>query len=517
MEVKKISETIEYNPEVVICGRMKSNVEVWTIKRAINAIYNNLIVLLPDFLQRKLLELIWLSDDSKNSKEYIYSVWKGTHVFDPFSIVLIDKIISMVQLKINVSTGKELNEYKKILDILNDHLIPGQDVYVCLDGQSRLILGIMSYVSETGGYPLDKENTNVLLTIDGKESNILSEQPFRSLPEYVKDKFYEIELQFNVVDDFHKLDDIIEALVNKQKGNKWSRFQIDKQSNRFQPFVIKLLEKSEDKKYSDGYENCMSNTTSSDLRFDRDGDQLMLLCLAYLYHYGKWPSHEEISKLLSNPKFDITDTAFDNVKKYVNEYFIFASAPKAKKIETTKLVNYVILRQLMDNVKSKTSSLFQSISFGKQYTIKNNIEFINQFIQWDIKLSDIKHEASGIFDAKTKEYLKLTDGYKSLSGGQGNKQPEDRMKLFVKYFPFEELEKNGIIVSDTKMPSMEQVLLHNDFKDVNGNKVSMREVKNNERGHLDSRHNGGTNHLDNLVPELMGDNRSHRESNIKKK
>jgi hypothetical protein len=45
----------------------------------------------------------------------------------------------------------------------------------------------------------------------------------------------------------------------------------------------------------------------------------------------------------------------------------------------------------------------------------------------------------------------------------------------------------------------------------------MREVKKNERGHLDSTHNGGTNHLDNLVPELVSSNRSHREKNIKKK
>ena len=52
------------------------------------------------------------------------------------------------------------------------------------------------------------------------------------------------------------------------------------------------------------------------------------------------------------------------------------------------------------------------------------------------------------------------------------------------------------------------------FKDAKGNSISLREVKKYDRGHKISKHNKGTNQLDNLVPELLGDNRSHQEENL---
>ena len=470
------------------------------------------LITIPEFLQRKLLKEKWFANDYKNSKEFIISVWKQTNTLDTFSVVYLSKLIEVVQDKIDASDGKVRDEYLKIMEILKGYEIFGQEVLVCLDGQSRLILGIMSYIDKTSKYSLDLDSNDIELYVDGKRNSILSQKAFNDLSSEVQEYFYNLDLTFNIIEDFAKLEDVIQSLINKQKGFNWSWFQILKQFNRFESFTLKLLEKIKPA-FTSGYEKSMNGSINEALKFDVDGDQLMLTSLTHLYQFGSWPAENDIKKTFSNPVHGISDTSFETIQKYCLEYFNFAKAKNAEKIKTTTLVNYIILRQLMDNKKSN-SSLFNNINFNKMYTIVDNTNFINEFLKWHIILSDVKHDASGMYNDQTKQYELKVEGYNKCCGGQNNKQPEKRMKLFVEHFPWDELEADGIIISDVKMPSKQKVLLHNNFKDANGNSISLREVKKYDRGHKISKHNKGTNQLDNLVPEILNDNRSHQEENL---
>lgn len=499
---------------IEVRNKMSSIVTTWTIGEIRQMIINKELITIPEFLQRRLLEEKWFANKYQNCKEFIISVWKGTSTLDTFSLVPLDILIERVENKIDeCDNQKDKKEYVKIIELLKKSQIYGKDVYVCLDGQSRLLLGIHTYTDKNSKYTLDLDSNDVDLWIDNKKNALLlSEKRFDELRDDVKNYFYDLNLTITIVTAFNKLDDVIEALINKQKGFSWTWFQILKQFNRFGTFTAKLLEKTKPI-FSKGYSETMSGSINEALKPYVDGDQLMLTYLTHLYQWGYWPSENDIQKTFTDTNHRLTDTTFDRVQEYCLEYFNFAKNPDANKITVTQLVNYLILRQLMDNVKSQ-SDIFTNIAFNKKYIIVDNTKFIDEVIKWDIILKDIQHDASGIKNPQTGQWEQKTEGYATWSTGQKTKSIERRMKLFVSYFPFDELESNGIITSDIKMPSKEKVLLHNDFKDSNGNSISMREVKKYDRGHKISKYNKGTNQLDNLVPELLGENRSHQEENI---
>jgi len=499
---------------VEVKNKMSSIVTNWTIGEIRQMIINNELITIPEFLQRKLLEEKWFANKYQNCKEFIISVWKGTSTLDTFSLVPLDILIERVENKIEECDKQtDKKEYIKVIERLKKSQILGKEVYVCLDGQSRLLLGIRTYTDKNSKYTLDLDSNDVDLWIDNKKTALLlSEKRFDELRDDVKQYFYDLQLTITIVTDFNKLDDVIEALINKQKGFSWTWFQILKQKNRFETFTAKLLDKIEPT-FSKGYSETMSGAINKDLKPDRDGDQLMLTYLIHLYQWGYWPNESEIKKTFDDPRHGLTDTTFDRVQEYCLEYFNFAKGPDANKITVTQLVNYVILRQLMDNVKSQ-SDIFTNIAFNKKYIIVDNTKFIDEVIKWDMELKNKEHDASGMKNLQTGQWELKTEGYANWSCGQKSKGIEKRMKCFVSYFPFDELESNDIISSDIKMPSKEKVLLHNDFKDLNGNPISMREVKKYDRSHKISKHNKGTNQLDNLGVELLSENRSHQEENI---
>lgn len=497
---------------VEVKNKISSTTVYFNIGQLKQMVIDKTLITIPEFLQRKLLKDKWYGNKYQNCKEFIISVWKGTNVLDTFSVVYLSKLIDVVQDKIDAADGKVREEYNKIMKILKEYEILDEEVLVCLDGQSRLILGIMSYIDKDCKYALDLESNDIELYVDGKRNSILSQKSFNDLPSDIKEYFYNLDLTFNIIEDFAKLEDVIQSLINKQKGFNWSWFQILKQFNRFESYTLKMLEKIKPS-FTLGYEKSMNGSINDALKFDVDGDQLMLTSLAHINQFGVWPSEDDVRKTINNPLHGITDTTLETIQKYSLEYFNFAKAKDADKIKVTPLVNYVILRQLMDNVKSN-STLFNNINFNRKFIIVDNTKFINEFLKWDIILKDIQHSASGMFNNETNQWEQKREGYSYWSGGQGSRQPEKRMKLFVEYFPWDELEAEGIISSDIKMPSKNKVLLHNNFKDAKGNSISLREVKKYDRGHKKSKNHKGTNQLDNLVPELLGENRSHQEKDL---
>lgn len=479
-----------------------------TIGQLFQLFNNGKLISISEFLQRELLKDAWYAKDYQNCKEYIASCWKTTNIFDSFSVVLLSKLMQVVNEKLQSETDDEkLEEYNKLYSELEQYESTGV-IYVSMDGQSRLMLAIYSYMNDL--FKLNKCDKFVNLEIDGKQSNCLQKQYFTKLPKEVQNYFENIKVVLNIVEDFSEMDDVVEALVNKQKGFDWSWFQIIKQSKRYSLFTIRMI-KAVDPKFKQKYKSSLK-CLSKDLQYDVDGHQLFLVYMAYMYQYGTWPTKENVKSLFCDD-VKINDTSYRMVQKYAMEYFNVLGKTKST---LSPLINYILLRQLIDNVKNG-SKFAKEINIGQLFIIKKMNEFINAFIKLHHKLANkkVKHEASFV-EVKKGEWVYSKEGYGASCGKQDDENIFRRMKLFIEYFDTNPLYKSKVIqkVENTTMPSLMDVAVYNDFKDLNGKDIQIAELPKLDRSHIESKDNTGSNELKNLVLEDYSSNRSRAEENI---
>jgi hypothetical protein len=466
------------------------------------------LISISEFLQRELLKDAWYAKDYHNCKEYIASCFKTTNIFDSFSVVLLSKLMEVVNEKLQSETDDEkLEEYSKLYVELEQYQDAGV-IYVSMDGQSRLMLAIFSYMTDK--FKLNKCDKFINLEVDGKQSNCLQKSYFSKLPKEVQTYFENINVVLNIVEDFLEMDDVVEALVNKQKGFDWSWFQIIKQSKRYSLFTIRMI-KAVNPKFKAKYKSCLKSL-SKDLQYDVDGHQLFLVYMAYMYQNGTWPTKENVKSLFTDV-VRLNDSSYVAVQKYAMEYFTELGKTKST---LSPLINYILLRQLIDNVKNG-SKFIKEVNIGEIFIVKKINDFINNFIKLHHKLSNkkVKHEASFV-EIKKGEWVLSKEGYAASCGKQDDENIFRRMKSFIEYFDIKPLYKNKVIekVENTTMPSLIDVAVYNDFKDLNGNDVKISELPTMDRSHLESKDNTGSNELKNLVLEDYSSNRSRGEQNI---
>lgn len=471
---------------------------------------NKELILLPQFLQRDLKTSKWWENYFQNCKEYIVSICKGTNNLDTFSIVPLSRIIEVVEEKTNSAAKSQIQEYKRILNLLNSYKKIDKEVYVCLDGQSRLVLAIMTYLN--GEYCIDIDN-DIELELDDKKSNIMDNTIFTNLPDEVKSVFLSFEVTLNIVTSFNKLEDVIESLVNKQKGFSWTWFQIFKQKNRFNIFTIKMIENIKST-FIDAYESIVYKKINEVLQPDSDGAQAALVNLIHFYETGFYPKKDNVENLFLD-KNQFNTVSYETIQNYCMELFEQLNKSDTK-LQLTPLINYVALRQLMDDKKSN-SKFYNQFKLNKKYKIIDEEKFITYFYEMHYTLtsSKIPHKASYIFDAESNEYFLLKNGYASSCGAQNDEDIKNRMKFLLNEFEFDKLLSEGIIAIDSKKPKKSDVLVANDFKDVNGKKLLITEYSKLDISHFISKHNKGTNNMENLGLEHFSSNRSRQEKNLK--
>jgi hypothetical protein len=470
---------------------------------------NGKIITAPEFLQRELERDKWKSNNNQNAREYTASCYKSTNVFDTFSVVLLSKLIQIVEEKTkSEKEPKKVKEFNKLLKFLKGFEDKGAE-YVSMDGQSRLILGIVEYMSDS--FHLDKAGRSIKLTLDGKPSNCLQDTVFSKLSDEVKTLFHDKKVLLNVVIDFSELEDVVEALVNKQKGFDWTWFQIVKQSNRFNLSTIQLIE-SVDEKFKVKYKEKLYSL-SNDLKYYSDGYQLFLTQMSYFLQYGEFPTKLQIQKELFGDNIKINKSSYEKIQEYCLEYF---KAFGDTKSTITPLINYICIRQLLDNKKSQ-SNFMKQIGLSDSYIVKNTIELVNYFYKLHQKLANkkSKHKASFIQDANGNWVLNKA-GYSASCGKQDNENIFRRIEIYLQYMDIEHLISNDIIfkVKNTTMPSKIDVAVYRDFKDVAGNDIMISDLSEMDRSHFDSKKNKGSNELNNLGLEDLSENRSRQEENL---
>jgi len=509
--------------------KIRNKIEVDTkhlsIANIMELVFEGLLVSIPEFLQRKLLKEKWFASEYKNSKEYNISIFKGQGKLDSITIVPIKLLIKKIESSIKSEVNSNVRESLKAgLNQLKDFESNGATL-VNLDGQSRIILGIQEYAIENT-FSLGKEASSIILDVtdeddNTKESSDLVHKKFKELDKNLQNIYKNELLTTNIVKNFYDFDDIVDALVNKQRGFNWSTFQIAKQKARFYEFVVNLVDifKTDNGKlFTDYWRNNMKNL-KVDYKTDVNGEQFFSIIGGYLMEKGTYIKDDDAIKQLLSPD-PIKRTSIEKFTKLTTTSF-FNHLGKTK-VGLPQLINFVVFKMVLENGIKKGSKPFtKDIRITKDVIILNHKKLVDAFIQLHLKLIAKKtpHPASWYRDDKNSPWLERKDGYVNLCTQQKDDYIIGRMNLFFQNLDWETLVSEKVIKlsDDNSKPSQDEVLVANDFKDILGKSISTSEFSNMDISHYISTDNNGSNELTNLGLEHFSSNRSRGSENIEKK
>ena len=464
------------------------------------------VVSVKEFLQRPLLKEEWESSKYKPARDYIASVWKGTFGLDGFSMVPINLVIQKLEEEYTSTDNKAYQDALSLLTALRDQGV----LFLTLDGQSRGFLAILPYVKgDIEG--LEESADDIMLTIDGKlNKQILKSTKYLDLPSNVREVIDSRMLSVTLVKDFYEFKDVIDTLVNKQKGWSWAKFQVVKQQNRFGKFVVGLIDLFNTKngiKFSTLWKEKM-NKVKNDFKFNRDGHQNFAIILSTLLMDGQW-----IDKVSSKLKGvdGPSQTHFDKVFTYSNE--LLSLRKDATYI--SELINWNVFRWVIEG-GSRSNDLYKKLQHTKRYTIVDLSKLMTVFIKHHLEIKGSKknpHPLSWMSDSQG-NIVRIDQGYSHANENQSTQSITSRMSTFLASFPWDDCVSEGILRESGSMPKMSDVVIHNDFKDLNGSPLNMLDLSSYDRSHKESKKNGGPNTLPNLVVEDAGANRSRGGDNI---
>lgn len=463
------------------------------------------IVSVKEFLQRQLLKEEWKKDNYKAARDYIASVWKGTHGLDGFSVVPIELVIQKLKEDFKATSNEAYSDALELLNLMKDD----GAVFLSLDGQSRGFLAILPYIKgDIKG--LGNSSDSIMLEVDGKSDNlILKNSKYLDLPKSVKEIIDSRFINLTIVTDFYKFSDIIDTLVNKQKGWSWVKFQIVKQQNRFNKYVVGMIDifnQKLGKKFTELWQKRVTKV-KNDFKFNRDGHQNFAITMSTLFNDGQWLSN--ITTKLTSVEKPIKST-FEKVFKYSNEYLTH----NKNQIYISELINWNVFRWVLDG-GNKSTDFYTGLGFTQQYSIKSVKKLMELFIKHHIKIkgSQLKPHPLSWVEINGK-WERIDQGYSHALENQSTKSIKSRMESFLSSFPFDEAVKKGIIELSGSMPSTEDVANDNDFLDLDGKELDVLDLGKYDRSHEESKHNGGSNLLQNLVMEESGPNRARGSKNI---
>lgn len=488
-----------------IVNSVNMNHQVITFGEFSKYIQEGKIVSVKEFLQRQLLKEEWKKDNWKAARDYIASVWKGTHGLDGFSVVPIELVIQKLKDDFESTSNAAYSDALELLNLMKED----GAVFLSLDGQSRGFLAMLPYVKgDIKG--LGTASDSIMLEVDGRPNNrILKKSKYLDLPKQVKQIIDSRLINLTIVNDFYQFSDIIDTLVNKQKGWSWVRFQIVKQQNRFNKYVVGMIEIFNQKLGKTFTELWKSRVTKvkNDFKFNRDGHQNFAITMSTLFNDGQWLSN--ITTKLTSVETPIRST-FEKVFKYSNEFLTH----NKNQIYISELINWNVFRWVLDG-GNKSTDFYKELGFTQQYSIKSVKKLMALFVKHHIKIkgSQTKPHPLSWVEINGK-WERIDQGYSHALENQSTRSIKSRMISFLSSFPFDEAVESGIIQLSGSMPSTQDVANDNNFSDLNGKELDVLDLSKYDRSHGESKVNGGSNLLTNLVMEESGPNRARGSKNI---
>jgi len=475
------------------------------------------IVTIPPFLQRQLQKRVWEMTGSTKSKQYLYSAFKATSLFDPFILVKLSLLINLLEdeLKEWKSNKKTdlVNQGTMVLNDLKTKLSKGGE-WAKIDGQSRSKLALTPFfeskqtIDESMKYDLF-DNDEYTETFDIKGI------PFNKMPLSVRNTLKRKPAIIIVIED-GTLDDIVKALISKQQGEKFTKFQeiyhgkyISVLANRLRTHIKKPIR--------DAYKKYVNQNDK--YKEEQAGLELLVTSLSSFFKYRDWPSYDKIKRIIDNSDDIPSEALIEQITGYMNEFFDYYKLDKDfNKFSSTVLKNWILYRYMLDNADKKES--FYSQYGFPEIKISQKKSFVKDFIEMDKILTSKVIEGSDDLNEDSWEivggkYNPKAGGYVAGNNNDKTEYIEWKLHAIAKVLNSrlnKLITENVITVENIEMPDMVDVEVYNGFKNIDGEVSDPRDKKH--RGHKKSVKNKGSNKFENIAPQKPQDNLEYNKRDV---
>jgi hypothetical protein len=502
--------------------------EVWTVSKLFRFVDEGRIQSLSPYLQRILLTKVWRAENYAKAKSYVRDMWMGIAISTPFFLVPLELVLENIEQAESNTTDKDIkhqiDEVKtKILEFRQDKV-----AYINLDGQTRSKESIVPYLKSQ--FTLSSEDNASSLMIKNKDGNLvdISQKTFIELDAVQRGYFYSIPLLVNTMLN-GSLDSITGALISINSNEKWTEWQEIYNGTWISVYpkrINEVYELEESGLVKDFFLNKLSHQK---YKPEVSGwEQFIAEQLFFLKNFY-YPDMEDIRSAFRQNGTEVPSSIHaSRLRKYIVEYA--DNYTSDTKITPQMLSDWIMFRDVLENGGTvKNNSYYMNFSLHNIELMK--VISIPKLLTWfSTKLNDLTAEyiidENGIEVINSKTYIHdgktlvaRDDSYEShKKGGYKLASIIGRMKILINEFniDYEELRKKAVVTEAKSMPSRGKVFAANNHKSNAGILIdpTKKSSEKYERGHVQSRKNGGEDVVTNLKPQVKEANRAYSGRNM---
>ena len=476
---------------------------------------------LETFLQRPLLEKIWLARERQKSNEFLTSAVLGTsllegYILAPASLVM-DELKTWLKNETDKSVIEQLKECKRIV---SDKMKNGI-VWFILDGQTRSKTTIVPFFENEFSLPQSGVSGKQLRLrrYDELKDVLVNGKLFKDLNNDTQLMLKSTPVRIDIIVS-GSLQGVVSALIAKQLNVSWTDFQklyIGSYISAFANRIISTMSQPN----VDFLIKCTTVATAKNFKQDINGIEFFhSILLNYFQNdvVSKVTDTEFINKFapggnnIQQSKCDELNNFYKELIEWsgINNNFAGTYGEELAtngKVKIDIIRNYFVLRWAMHTKKCQ-SIITQHI---EDLTILSANGFVDWFIKKHLTLIAKFHKIDGKKVVNTDSWLpdetakvqtektltKKQSGY-AMSTTSMTKDNFDKALAYL----LVELEKDqdeliskNIIVKTVDMVSKEELLVTENFKDRHGKHISSKEILNplHDRGHTNPQADGGSN------------------------
>jgi hypothetical protein len=502
--------------------------EVWTVSKLFRSVDEGKIQSLSPYLQRILLTKVWRADDFAKAKSYVRDMWKGIAISTPFFLVPLDLVLDNIEQAESDATDKDIrfqiNEVKtKILEFRQDKV-----EYINLDGQTRSKESIVPYLNSKFTLSSDEDASSLQVKNQYGKMEDISQKTFIELDDVQKGYFYSIPLLINTMLN-GSLDSITGALISINSNEKWTEWQEIYNGTWISVYPKRINEVYESEESGVVKDFFLNKLYQAKYKSEVSGwEQFIAEQLFFMKNFF-YPDMDNIRSAFRQNGTEVpSSTHSSNLRKYVLEYA--DNYTTDSRITHQTLSDWIMFRDILDNGGvDKNNSYYTNFALNNVQNMK--VISIPKLITWfSTKLNDLTAEylidENGDETINTKTYIydgkalvARDDSYVShKAGGYKLASIIGRMKILVNEFntDYDELRKKNVVSEAKSMPSKGKVLGANRHRSNAGVLIdpTKKSSEKYERGHVQSRKNGGEDVVTNLKPQVKKANRAYSGRNM---
>ena len=503
----------EYYVKVV--GGIDVDTNLLTLKNLFMGLDGGTIITLPPWLQRKLQKEEWFKNKYKKPKSYFYSAVTGTLKFEPFAFVPVSLLLNELQSQlVLLDNDEEKIEVQRSIDYIKNHT---NAVYVIIDGQSRGYLSIVKFFTNEIGF----DRACTIRKYETETDNIIEEynlknRKFKVMPDWVQNYIFNLEIIQNTI-TAGNLSEIVKALISKQMGVRWEKFQMVYAEFAFSN-IFTRLRRGLKKPIESFYQKRLK-----DIAIYQDDVNGLEFSLTNWLLYLRDKSFPNIEKIIRTCEYkDITPSAstYKRFIGYLDEYRQYWTGVKStKKVKLKFWYTYAAFRDILDNGNS-SDNYYTSFGVNDSFNIHRSDNFCEWFTKVDSELwAKVSKDAKFHWEKVTlpsgkSKFMKVEGGYPASYGGDSTDLIKDRLYWIVEKFNNDKqtLINDGTITVNKTKPSMNDIMLANDGKDADGNDIDYR--KKYDKGHVKPVSKTGDNSIENFVPQNPTDNKEYSDTEL---